>query len=151
MSGIAIRSGNISPFRVGTFGADPATQDVMDVIFDANASPLRISQLTSVYVTGGGYPERRPNANTQSGFALAHPVPAGQYPLFCAAYTSGNGFVDICPYKIGGAGYGAATGSSSGMGIYFNRSQPIILPSGQQGDVRVPSGYVSVLVFRNRF
>lgn len=89
---VIIQSSAASPLRVSVAGADAATAQFGNLIFDGNQPPLRLAQngyLTMTPITDAARNAPTPQTvKESSGVPLSAPATAGTNPVFMVMYRS---------------------------------------------------------------
>lgn len=139
-----------SPLRISVAGVDAAFAEFNNLIFDGNQSPLRLSQLTWVYVEGMSWNEWNGGQNTREALAGAViSTPLGTTPIWLCTITSfGNTFMSTPFHSNPVSGGGGSSICQSGgvnyaIGVCHNNGFPAI------PDDRAAGYYINFAVMKN--
>lgn len=139
-----------SPLRISVPGVDVDFAEFNNLIFDGNQPPLRLSQLTWVYVEGMSWNEWNGGQNTREATAGAViSTPLGTTPIWLCTITNfGNTFMSTPFHSNGLEGGGGSSICQSGginyaIGVCHNQGFPAT-PT-----VRSTGYYINFAIMKN--
>lgn len=146
---VRLGGGGASPLRISVAGVDVDLAEFNNLIFDGNQPPLRLSQLTWVYVEGMSWNEWTGGQNTREETAgTVVSTPAGTTPIWLSTGVDFAGFLKS-PFHSNtlAAGFGSSITQSGGtnyaIGTCHNNGFPAI------PDDRSAGYYVNFAVMKN--
>ncbi len=147
---VRLGGGGDSPLRISVAGVDVDLAEFNNLIFDGNQPPLRLSQLTWVYVEGMSWDEWTGGQNTREAVAGAVIAsPTGTTPIFFSTGVEISNTFMKTPFHSNtvAGGFGASITQSSGtnyaIGTCHNNGAPAV-PT-----VRNAGYYVNFAIMKN--